>query len=151
MSTEGKARGNRETAKHLRENLVMRPEIPVHGMRDGVAAPIIAIVAPAHGKQHEPLRILDRKEPQQDLIEEGEDRGVGTNSQRESQDGDGRKAGGSGQHAEGILQVAKRGIQPAADVRGARAFLVGRSHRGSLARQLEVETKKAAKSLMKVR
>src|ERR1700720_190860 len=86
LPAERKAHGIRETAKHLRENFIVSLEIPEHGMRDGVAAPIAAVVAPTHGEQHELLGFLDGKESQQNLIEQCENSGVRADAQRKSQD-----------------------------------------------------------------
>ena len=98
-------------------------------MRDGVAAPVAAVVTPPHGEQHELLRILDGQEPQQNLVEEGENSRVRADAQGQSQDGNGRKAGSSREHAEGVFQIAKYGVKPADDVHVAWVLIEGLGHR----------------------
>ena len=129
LAAKGKARGSRKAAKHVGKDFVVILKIPEHGMRDGVAAPIAAVVAPPHGEQNKLLRILDGQEPQQNLVEEGENSGVRANAQGQSQDGYSRKAGSSREHAEGVFQVSKYGINPAHDVHAAWALIDGLGHR----------------------
>ena len=125
-------------------------EIAEHGMRDGVAAPVAAVVAPPHGEQDELLRILDGQEPQQNLVEERENSRVRADAQGQSQDGYGRKARSSREHAKGVFQIAKYGVEPPDDVHPARALIDGLSHRKPPG-QLEVKTKNLGKSLTKFR
>src|SRR5207249_10217991 len=76
--------------------------------------------------------------------------GVGADTEGQGQDGYGREARSSGQHAEGVLQVAKDGVKPAAEIHRASGRTGGFGHRDTLV-QLEVKTKKVTNSLMKVR
>ena len=48
---------------------------------------------PVHGQLHELLRILHRQQPQEHLIDECEDGGVGADAERHRQNRDGREAG----------------------------------------------------------
>jgi len=100
-------------------------------MGDGVAAPIAAVVVAAHGEKDELLRILDGEEAQQDLIEERENGGVGANAESQREDGYGGEAGSTGEHAEGVLEVAKDGVEPTKDGEMARGFVGERGHRNT--------------------
>src|SRR3979490_2615227 len=84
LAAKGKARGSGKAAEHIREDFVVLAEITEHGMRDGVAAPVAAVVAAAHGEQDELLGIPDWQETQQDLVEKGEDGGVCANAEGQS-------------------------------------------------------------------
>src|SRR5207302_9733819 len=109
---KGEACGSGKAAEHFREDFVVIAKITEHGMGDGVAAPVAAVVAAAHGEQDELLGIPDGQEPQQNLVEKGENSGVRTDAQSKSQDGYGREAGSAGEHAEGVLQIAKDSVEP---------------------------------------
>src|SRR6266849_5198154 len=119
-------------------------------MGDGIAAPVAAVVASAHGEQDELLGFLDGKEAQQDLVEEGENGGVCADAESQGQDGYGGEAGSAGEHAKGVLEVAKDGVEPADGGQAAGGIIAGLGHRNPPG-QLEVKTKNVGKSLMKVR
>jgi len=72
-------------------------------MGDGVAAPVAAVVAAAHGEKDELLGFLDGEKAQKDLVEEGEDGGVRADAQSQCEDGDGSEAGSAGKGAESIF------------------------------------------------
>src|SRR6266581_3651987 len=129
LLAEGKAGGVAEAAKHVGEDFVVLAKITEHGMGDRVAAPVAAVVASAHGEQDELLRILDGEEPQQDLVEKGENGGVRADAESQGQYGNGREAGSAHEHAECVLQVAKDGIEPAENGQGAGAIFTGIGHR----------------------
>src|SRR5258708_22299669 len=129
LLAKGKAGGSGEAAEHIGEDFVVLAEIPEHGMGDGVAAPVAAIVATLHGEQDELLGILDGEEAQQDLVEEGENGGVGADAESQGQDGHGGKAGSAREHAEGVLQVAQDGVEPADDGHAAGGIIAGLGHR----------------------
>src|SRR5690349_1057942 len=65
LLAKGKARGSGETAKHVGEDFVVLAKITEHGMRNGVASPVAAIVASSHGQEDKLLRVLDGQETQQ--------------------------------------------------------------------------------------
>ena len=64
LLANGKARRSREAAKHVREDIVVVAKITEHGVGNGVAAPVVTVMAPAHGEEDELLRVLDRQETQ---------------------------------------------------------------------------------------
>src|SRR5580704_5875254 len=80
-------------------------------MGNGVAAPVAAVMAAAHGEEDEFLRILDGEEAEEDLVEKGENGGVGADAEGESQDSDSGETGSAGEGAESVLEVAKCGIE----------------------------------------
>jgi len=129
LLAEGKTGGVGEAAEHIGEDFVVRAEITEHGMGDSVAAPVAAIVAALHGEKYELLGILDGEEAQQDLIEKGKDRGVCADAEGQREDGYGCEAGSAGEHAEGVLEVAKDSVEPAADGETAVGIISGFSHR----------------------
>src|SRR5437016_812454 len=118
LLANGKARRSREAAKHVREDIVVVAKIAEHGMGNGVAAPVAAIVASA----------------------QGEDGGVCADAEGQSQNGHGSEARSAGEHAEGVLQVAKDGVKPTTEIHGASSRSGGSGHRNTLV-QLEVKTK----------
>src|SRR5260370_13014145 len=113
LLAEGKAGGVAEAAKNVGDGCVGLAKITENGMGDRVAAPVAAVVASAHGEQDELLRILDGEEPQQDLVEKGENGGVRADAESQGQYGNGREAGDAHEHAEWVLQVPKDGNEPA--------------------------------------
>ncbi len=79
----------------------------------------------AHGQQNKLMRILDRQQPQQNLIQEGENRGIRADPQRQSQGRHGHEPGTAPQRANGIFEIASRRVHPADDVHvSAHPFLV---------------------------
>ena len=56
-------------------------------------------------KLHQLARILDRQQPQQHLIHQGEDGGVGADTQRQCQDDDDREGGRAGQRPDGVAEI----------------------------------------------
>ena len=60
----------------------------------------------AHGEQHQLLRILHGQQAQQNLIEQGEYRGIGADAQRQGQYRDRGKHRILRQHARGIPDVS---------------------------------------------
>jgi hypothetical protein len=86
-------------------------EIPEHGMRDGVPAPIAAVVTAVHGQEDEFLGIFDWEKAEEDLIEESENGGVSADAKGESEDGNYSEAGGAGEGAQGVLKIAKCGVK----------------------------------------
>src|SRR5262249_49245357 len=103
---------DRETAEHVREDLLVFLEILVHGIGDGVAAPVAAVVTAAHCEKDQLLRILDWEEAQQNLVEQSEDSGVGSDAEGEGKYGDQSEARAAPEGAESIVQVAKQGSEP---------------------------------------
>src|SRR5260370_5904597 len=97
LLAKGKARGIGKAAKHIGEEFVVLAKIAEHGVRDGVAAPVAAIVVAAHGEKDKLLGILDGEEAQQDLIEECENGGVGSKAESQGEDGPGGEAGSWGE------------------------------------------------------
>ncbi len=98
-------------------------------MGNGVAAPVAAIVTAHHGEQDELLGILDGEEAKEDLVQEGKDGGVCADAESESQYSYCGKTGSAGEHAEGVLEVAKDGVEPAKDGETAWSFVGERGHR----------------------
>ncbi len=129
LLAEGKARGIGKAAEHVGEDLVVLAEIAEHRMGDGVASPVAAVVAPFHGEQDELLGILDGEETEENLVEEGEDGGVGADAESQGEDGYGGEAGSAGEHAEGVLEVAKDDVEPADDGQAASGIIAGFGHR----------------------
>src|SRR5438045_625394 len=76
LLAEGKARRDGKAAKHIGEDFVVSAKIAEHGVRNGVAAPVAAVVVSSHGQEDKLLRVLDGQETQQNLVEQGEDGGV---------------------------------------------------------------------------
>jgi hypothetical protein len=111
----------REAAEHSCEDLVVVLEVSVHEIRDGVAAPIAAVMAAVHGEQGQLLRIFYREEAKKDLVEQGEDGGVGAYTEGKGEDGNGGEARAAAEGAKGILEVAGRGFEPAEEVHGSSA------------------------------
>src|SRR5713226_8130227 len=132
LAVRGEARGVGKTAKHFGKDFVVIAKIAKHGMGDGIAAPVAAVVVAAHGEKDELLGIFDGKEAQEDLIEEGENGGVCADAERQGEDGYGGKAGSADEHAEGIFQVAKGGVEPADDGHAASGLIGGLGHRDNL-------------------
>src|SRR5260370_4670721 len=116
-------------------------------MGDGVAAPVTAIVATLHGEKDKLLGIFDGEEAQQDLVEEGENSRVDADAESEREDGHGGEPRGAGEHAEGVLEVAEDGVEPAHDGQAARGIVGGRGPTDTSG-LLEVKTNKAIQSLM---
>src|SRR5260370_32462033 len=85
LLAKGKTRGIGKPAKHIGEDFVVLAKITEHGVRDGIAAPVAAIVAPAHGEKDELLGLLDGEEAKEDLVQEGKDGGVCADAESESQ------------------------------------------------------------------
>ncbi len=129
LAVRGEARGSGKAAKHIGENFIVIAKIAKHGMGDGIAAPVAAVVVAAHGEKDELLGIFDGKEAQEDLIEEGENGGVCADAESQGEDGYGGKAGSADEHAEGIFQVAKGGVEPADDGQVAGGIIGGFGHR----------------------
>src|SRR5205814_867915 len=150
LLADGKAGGSREAAKHVGEDIVVVAKISEHGMGNGVAAPVVAIVPSSHGEEDELLRSLDGQEAQQNLVEEGENGGVCADAEGQSQNGHGREARSASEHAEGVLQVAQDGVKPAAEIHGPSGRSGSFGHRNTLVK-LEVKTKNLTKSSVKVR
>jgi len=69
-------------------------------------------VVTAHGEEDELLGVLDGKEAEEDLIEESKDGGVCTDAESQSEDGNGCKPGSAGEHAKGVLEITKDGVEP---------------------------------------
>src|SRR5437879_2572030 len=84
LLAEGKAGRSGKAAKHVREDFVVLAKVAEHGVGDGVATPIAAIVAAFHGEKNELLGVLDGKEAQQNLVEESENGGVCADAEGES-------------------------------------------------------------------
>ncbi len=80
-------------------------------MGDGVAAPIAAVVAAMHGEEDEFLGILDGEEAEEDLVEESENGGICADAEGQGEDGDYRETGSAREGAEGVLEIAKRGVE----------------------------------------
>src|SRR5260370_4751329 len=113
LLAEGKAGGVAEAAKHVGEDFVVLAKITEHGMGDRVAAPVAAVVASAHGEQDEVLRILDGEEPQQDLLEKGENGGVRADAESQGQYRNRREARSAHENAGCGLQGAEGGSETA--------------------------------------
>ncbi len=128
LLAEGKARGSGKAAEHIGEDFVVITKITEHGMGDGVATPVAAVVAAAHGEQDELLGIFHGEKAQQDLVEEREDGGVCANAESECEDSYGSKTGSADKHAEGVLEVAKDGVEPAGEGQAADRGTGGRGH-----------------------
>jgi hypothetical protein len=111
LTIEGEAGGKGEPAKHVGEDVVVSGEIAEHGMGDGIAAPVAAVMVAAHGKENEFLGILDREKAEEDLVEEGENSGIGADAEGEGQDGDGGEARSAGESAESVLEIAKCSVE----------------------------------------
>ena len=111
LTVEREAAGESKTGEHVGEDIVVSSEIAEHGMRDGVAAPIAAVVAAVHGEEDEFLGILDGEKAEEDLIEESENGGVSADAKGESEDGNYSEAGGAGEGAQGVLKIAKSRVK----------------------------------------
>ncbi len=99
-----------EAAEHAGEDGVVVAEVVVHGPGDGVAAPVASVVVAVAGEEDETLRLLDGEEAEEDLIEEAEDGGVGSDAEGERGDGDGGEDGGFGEGAEGEAEIADQSV-----------------------------------------
>jgi len=124
LLAKGKARRSGKPAKHIGEHFVVIAKITEHRMRNGVATPVAAVMAALHGEKHELLWILDRKEAQEDLVEQAEDGSIGADTEGKSQDGDSSKAGSAGERAVGVFQIAKYRVEPA-DERQVASGIIG--------------------------
>jgi hypothetical protein len=62
-------------------------------------------VAAAHGQEGQLLRVLHRQAPQQDLIQQGEYRGVGADAEGQGKDGHHGEGLGLGEAAKGESEV----------------------------------------------
>src|SRR5260370_41007815 len=98
-------------------------------MGNGVAAPVAAVVTAHHGEQDELLGILDGEEAKENLVQEGKDGGVGANAESQREDGHGGEARSASEHAEGVLEVAKDGVEPTKNGGTAWSFVGERGHR----------------------
>src|SRR5712664_4683079 len=95
-------------------------------MGNGVAAPVAAIVTAHHGEQDELLGILDGEEAKENLVQEGKDGGVCADAESERENGYGGETGSAGEQAEGVLEVAKDGVEPASEGKAADRGIGGR-------------------------
>ncbi len=129
LAAKGKTRRGGKAAEHFREHFVVTLKVTEHGMGDRIAAPVAAVVASLHGEQDELLRIFDREQPQQNLVEEGEYCRVRADAQCQSQNGYGRETRRARKHAQGVLQVAKDGVEPADDSHAASGIIADLGHR----------------------
>ena len=100
LAAEGETRRKGEAAKHVGEDFIVSPKIAKHGIGDGIAAPIAAVMVAAHGEKDEFLGILDGQEAKENLIEKGEDGGICADAQGESQNGNDGETGSAREGAE---------------------------------------------------
>ena len=80
-------------AEHSAKDLVVIAEILVHGIGDLVAAIVAAVVLPAAPQQHKLLRILDREQAQEELVDQRENSGIGADAQGQRKHRDGNEDG----------------------------------------------------------
>ena len=70
----------------------------------------------AHGQQNKLLRILNRQQPEQNLIQERENRGIRADPERQRQGRHGHEPRTASQRANGVFEIASRYVHPADDV-----------------------------------
>ena len=97
--------GHGKAGQDAREDLVLVAKVPVHGIRERLVGEERALVGARAVEQHQLLGAGHGQEPQEDLIQQGEDRGVGADAQTQRghhQQGEARILG---QHPDGVAQV----------------------------------------------
>src|ERR1700691_1565323 len=94
-------------AKHSGKHPILVADILVHGIRELVAPVVSAVVAAAPGQHHQLLRIFHGQLPQNELMDEGEDRGIGADSKSQRKNGDGAEQRRFAQGAEGVAEVLR--------------------------------------------
>ena len=80
-ASERCAHGIAMRAEHAVEDLILVADILVHRIRQLVAAVVSAVVPPAPGQHHQLLGIFHRQTPQDELMDQGEDGGVGADAE----------------------------------------------------------------------
>ena len=107
-AVEVQVHGSAITAEHGVENLIFVPKIAIHGIGQFVLAVIAAVVEPAAPEGYELLRILDWKQTEHQLVDQSENSGVRSDTQRQRQD---RHRDEHRRLAEGAQCVAEIGNQ----------------------------------------
>ena len=112
-----------EPAEHPGEDMIVVAQIFKHGPGNRICAVRIPVMVAGLSDDHEPLRMTDGQEPQNNLIQQTEHRRVGPNAQRQRQHRHCRKAGGFAQCAEGVARVLKERFEEMRAQRFADFFL----------------------------
>ena len=103
----------RMPAQDAVEELRLRLQIAAHRVGHQVAtAPAVRERIASPVDQHDAVRIPDRKQSQQHLIDERKDGGVGADAEREGQDRRQREGGRPYQRADGVSAVAAAVLEP---------------------------------------
>src|SRR5713226_1127095 len=102
----------RKPAEHPRKNFVVILKIAVHRVRNRVPAPVVPVVPPPHGQQHQPLRILHWQQAQQHLVQQRENRRVRANPQRQSQRRHQRKPPATPQSPQRVPKIPPHHLRP---------------------------------------
>ncbi len=94
-------------AEHAGKDLVVVPEIAIHGVRQlGAVAHAAAVAFGVRGAHlHQLAGPRDRQRAQDDLVDEREDGGIGRDAKRHRQHGDGGKQRHPAEAADGVTQV----------------------------------------------
>ena len=100
-----KRRRRRRTRHEAREDVVASAQIPIHRMRERARVRRPAAERAGAVELDQLARILDRQQPQQHLIREREDRGVGADTQRQCQDHHDRESGCAYQRSDGVAEI----------------------------------------------
>jgi len=87
------------------EDGVAIAQILVHRVGKRIAAVVAAVVTPAACEQHDVLGITNRQEPENQLIDEGEDGGIGADAQRQRQNRHGGEHRGLAEAPDGIQGI----------------------------------------------
>ena len=105
LATIGERRRRRRARHQAAEGVVAIAKIPIHRMREGTLVRRPAAEGAGAVELHQLARILDRQQPQQHLIHQREDGGVGADPQRQRQHDDDREGGRAGQRADGVAEI----------------------------------------------
>ena len=112
LSPERKTHASREAAEHCGKNLIVVAEITVHRIRDRVAAPVVAVMMASHGQEHQLLRVFDGQEPQQNLVEQRENRGICPDPKGQRQHRHRGESRTAAQRSKGVPKITNGSIHP---------------------------------------
>ncbi len=106
---EREAGGYAVAAEHSAEDLVAFADVLVHRVGDGVRPRVAAVVRPAAVEQHQFLRVLDWQQLENDLVDEGEDGGVGADAEGERKQGHRREERRLAERTNSVAEVLPKG------------------------------------------